>query len=138
VAWYGDRAAIWLPKDKRQLTALSEIGKEHGQPITGMLLSKKTLDQPASALADNRMPFFEWREYILLGPFLKLGNPFAPTSDEARLRDASRLGIYKTLTEEMTLKYAASPDNGVYLFLTGQPVVSGDSEKKDKDKPPVR
>ena len=129
VAWYANRAAIWLPRDKKQFDKLREIGKEHGQPITGLLLSQFTLEAPSNSISDKRSSFFEWRDYILLGPCLRLGSPLAVSFEEARRRDEVRKEILKTLTVDMALKYPVSAENRVYLFFTEQPVVQNEPEK---------
>lgn len=129
VAWYANRAAIWLPHDRKQFETLREIGKEHGQPITGLLLSQYTLQAPANSVSDKRSENFEWRDYILLGPCMRLGPPQAVSFEEGRRRDSVRAEILKTLTVDMPLKYPVSPENSVYLFFTQEPVVQNDNEK---------
>jgi hypothetical protein len=129
VAWYANRAAIWIPRDRKQLDSLREVGKEHGQPVTGLLLSQYWLEAPINQVSDKRSPYYEWKDYILLGPMMRLGPPQTVNFEEARRRDSVRAETLKTLMVDMPLKYPVSAENAVYLFFTDQPVVQNDNEK---------
>lgn len=120
VAWYGNRTAIWLPKDKGQLDTLRSDGKERGQGITGLLLSQLTMAAPITTTY-YRQPNYDWREYILLRPAMQLGKT-----------EAFRKEILNTLTSDMAIKQPASGDS-IYLFMTENPVV-----KNENDAPAAR
>ena len=47
VAWYADRACLWLPKDKEQYHAFAKLAKEQGHPVAGLVLS------PMSSMEDR-------------------------------------------------------------------------------------
>jgi hypothetical protein len=123
VAWYGDRTAIWLPKDKNQLEHLRSIGKERGQPITGLLLSRRTLDTSPVQLIDPRSPDFAWREYILFNSTMGLGAGTGRSNN-----DAVRKEIAAMMAAEMPIKNPASPYGSLYLFMTENPVVKTESQ----------
>ena len=117
VSWYGNRAAIWLPKDKGQLETMRENGKLHSQPITGLLLSQYTLSASPSSLLDSRNINFAWREYILFGPMMI----FPKT--EAAQRDFMTL-----ILSDHAIKQPASGLFSPYLFMTENPVVKKENE----------
>ena len=123
VAWYGNRAAIWLPKDKSQLEQLRSVGAERGQPITGLLLSHYTLDISPVQLLDPRSPNHQWREYILFNALMALGTGGTGGSQN----DATRKANYAMLTADMPLKFIASPFGALYLFVTQNPVVKSEN-----------
>lgn len=72
VAWYADRTAIWLPKDRAQLEAIQAMGKQEGKTVAGLLIS------PISSM-DDRLhtqmsgSYGEWADVIFRGPVLGLG-----------------------------------------------------------------
>ncbi len=117
VAWYGNRAAIWLPKDKGQLDTMRENGKLRGQPITGLLLSQFTLGANVTSVTYRNQMNYDWREYILLRPTVMFGK-----SDQAR-RDLQTL-----LLSDAALKQTASTLDSVYLFMTENPVVRTENQ----------
>ena len=117
VAWYGNRAAIWLPKDKSQLDTMRENGKLRGQPITGLLLSQFTLGANVTSVTYRNQMNYDWREYILLRPTVMFGK-----SDQAR-RDLQTL-----LLSDAALKQTASTLDSVYLFMTENPVVRTENQ----------
>ena len=117
VAWYGNRAAIWLPKDKGQLDTMRENGKLRGQPITGLLLSQFTLGANVTSVTYRNQMNYDWREYILLRPTVMFGK-----SDQAR-RDLQTL-----LLSDAALKQTASTLDSVYLFMTENPVVKTENQ----------
>lgn len=117
VAWYGNRTAIWLPKDQGQLETLRNNGKDQGQPITGFLLSQLTLSAPVTSVTYRNQPNFDWREYILLRPTMQLGKT-----------EGFRKEILTTLSAEMPIKNPASGADSVYLFMTENPVVRNENE----------
>jgi hypothetical protein len=123
VAWYGNRTAIWLPKDRGQLEQLRTVGKERGQPITGMLLSRYTLNTSPADLLDPRTPEHAWRDYILFNPLLSLG------ASGGQNNEATRRANMIMLSSDLPIKYGVSNYNGVYLFMTENPVVKTEDEE---------
>lgn len=119
VAWYGNRAAIWLPKDQGQLDTLRDNGKLRGQPVTGLLLSRYTLDTSPSELLDPRQPNFHWREYILLRSTLLFGK------SEPQQRELQSL-----ILSNVAIRQVASTMNSVYLFMTENPIVPRENPDK--------
>jgi len=117
VSWYGNRSAIWLPKDRAQLDELRTVGKERGQPITGMLLSRYTLSTSPADLLDPRSAEYPWRDYILFNPLLSLGA--SGGANNVATRNANML----MLSADLPIKYGVSNYNGIYLFMTENPVV---------------
>ena len=117
VAWYGNRAAIWLPKDKSQLDTLRDNGKLRGQPVTGLLLSQHTLGANVTSVTYRNQMNYDWREYILLRPTVMFGK-----SDQAR-RDLQTL-----LLSDAALKQTSSTLDSVYLFMTENPVVKSENQ----------
>jgi hypothetical protein len=117
VAWYGNRAAIWLPKDRGQLERLREDGKLRGQPITGMLLSRFTLDSSPYMLTDARTENYPWREYVLWQPTLF----FAKS-------ETGRKDLFSLITSELPIKQPVSPLGSPYLFMTQEPVIRSENE----------
>ena len=127
VAWYAQRPAIWLPMDRKQLDTLRDTGKEHGQPVTGILFSQLILQSPPFSLVDRRSPNFDYRDYILFYPTMTLGGNSFASADEARARDDFRIRIQKMMMENMPIKY--NYDRSVYLFFTELPAARDENEK---------
>lgn len=123
VAWYGQRAAIWLPKDKAQLDTLRNTGKERGQPITGLLLSAHTLNTSPAELINPNSPEFPWKEYILMMPTVGLG------ASGGSGNDRTRSAIQAMLAADLPVKHVASPYGGPYLFMTENPVVKKENQE---------
>jgi hypothetical protein len=118
VAWYTDRSAVWLPRDKQQLQTMMEYAAKRNQPITGILLSPYILSTPPSELISPQQPNYDWREYILLRPASRLASTEFRSFWENLLND---------LTGRMPLKYAVSSEYGNYLFMTANPVVKNEN-----------
>jgi hypothetical protein len=121
VAWYANRTAIWLPADKNQLETLRQSGKDRGQPITGLLLSQHTLGAPVSSVTFKNAANWEWRDYILLNPIMKLG------VGGRRANEAVQKELINMLMSEMPLKHPYSPDDNLYLFVTENPVIKNEN-----------
>lgn len=119
VAWYADRASVWLPRNKEQLATINEYGKVRGQPVTGLLLSHFMLSTPPTELMYPQNAYFEWRDYILFRPALTLGGANA---------NGFRNSVYNELRSQMPLKEAAAGLNSIYLFMTENPVVKQENE----------
>lgn len=119
VAWYADRASIWLPRNKQQWEDLNTYGKIRGQPITGILLSHYILATPPTELLFPQQLNFEWRDYILLRTSGTLGSANARGFRESLLSE---------ITSQMPLKHPAG-GMGVYLFMTENPVVKKENEE---------
>jgi hypothetical protein len=72
VAWYADRACIWLPKDRPQMEQIRRLATTEGKTVAGLIIS------PLSS-AEDRLhtqmsgPFGEWAEIIFRGPVLGFG-----------------------------------------------------------------
>ena len=122
VAWYGNRTAIWLPKDKSQLEQLRTVGKERGQPITGMLLSRYVLDTSPAELLDPRHSEFPWREAILYNSTMSLG------ASGGRNNEPIRREIQAMLGADMPFKYPYSSYAGVYFFAAENPIVKSENQ----------
>lgn len=117
VAWYGNRAAIWLPKDKGQLDTLRESGKLRGQPITGLLLSQYTLGANVTSVTYRNQMNYDWREYILLRPTVMFGKT-----------DSARRELQTLILSDAAIKQTASTLDSVYLFMTENPIVPKENE----------
>jgi hypothetical protein len=120
VAWYGNRTAIWLPRDRNQLERLRTSGRDRGQPITGLLLSQITLGAPVSSTMFKNHANWEWRDYILFGAATKLG------AGGGRANDRTRGEMINMIRADMPLNNVGSPDDNLYLFMTEQPLVPRD------------
>jgi hypothetical protein len=110
VAWYMDRAAILLPKDRSQLDTLRAIGKERGQPITGLLFSYKSLSAPLTQVTYERMSEFDWRNYLMIRPMMRMA--------KGQVQQAE---FQSQLLSELPIKNQAltgTVGDSVYLFLT--------------------
>lgn len=46
VAWYGDRAAVWLPGSLSQFNQLKDFAKERKSPIKGLMLTQESINKP--------------------------------------------------------------------------------------------
>ena len=114
VAWYMNRAAILLPKDKAQLETLRQTGKDRGQPISALLLSQYTLGAPLTDATYRNSGLFEWRDYLLFRPAMLI----------SRNRNQAQ-EIMSTLQADMPIKNPAltgGAGDNVYLFMTENPV----------------
>ena len=45
VAWYGDRSSLWLPTNPQQMREIKLWTEQKGQPISGILLTRKSANQ---------------------------------------------------------------------------------------------
>lgn len=76
VAWYADRASLWLPRSREQFTALRDMGEKQQHHVAGFILSPvSTQDSTLSTLATG--PYAEWTELIFRGPVASLGYDLA-------------------------------------------------------------
>ncbi len=46
VGWYGDRSSLWLPATPGQLEEISALTEQKGQPVSGLLLTLRSADEP--------------------------------------------------------------------------------------------
>lgn len=72
VAWYADRSALWLPKDRPQFDAIRGMAEEQGHPVAGFLMS------PVSSMEDRLHsqitgPYAPWSDLIFRAPLLGFG-----------------------------------------------------------------
>ena len=72
VAWYADRTALWLPKDKTQFDAIKSSLEKQGHPVAGFLMS------PVSSMEDRLHtqmggPYGPWADLIFRAPLLGFG-----------------------------------------------------------------
>jgi hypothetical protein len=114
VAWYMNRAAILLPKDKAQLETLRQTGKDRGQPISALLLSQYTLGAPLTDATYRNSGLFEWRDYLLFRPAMLISRNRAQAQE-----------IMSSLQADMPIKNPAltgGAGDNVYLFMTENPV----------------
>ena len=72
VAWYADRACLWLPKDKEQYHAFAKLAKEQGHPVAGLVLSPMSSmeDRLHSQMTGQYAP---WADMIFRTPVLGFG-----------------------------------------------------------------
>ena len=63
VAWYGDRTALWLPTTKSQLREIMKRTEKNNNPISGILITPKSLDKSLRDLIYRREK--EWGSLIL-------------------------------------------------------------------------
>lgn len=113
VAWYGNRTSVWLPKNRKQLSSLIDIGKDKGQPVSSILLSPLTLWEPISSVSQGNAEYFDWRRYIMFYPAIGLADV------QNRPQAQAMMGM---VTDGLAFKYpyatAPSAFNQLYLFLT--------------------
>ena len=66
VAWYANRASVWLPKDLDQYKRLNDYVERTGQTFAGVFLSPLSVD--TRLISDISVgPYSGWREIILNG-----------------------------------------------------------------------
>lgn len=115
VAWYMDRSCFWLPKDKGQLTRLMDIGRQKGQPVTSLLLSPLTLNQPIQQAVSQGAEYYAWREYMMFYPQLSL----AQSNEQTR-------ALMDLVLKDVPLKHpnliTNTPFRGAYLFMRDTPL----------------
>lgn len=120
VAWYMNRPALLLPKDKPQLETLRQTGKERGQPISSILLSQYTLGAPLTDATYRNTSLFEWRDYLMFRPSMLIGRNRTQVTE-----------IMATLQGDMPFKNPAmvgGPGDSFYLFMTDNPVARPENE----------
>ena len=66
VAWYADRASIWLPKDQEQYRRLDDYVESVGRKFAGIFLSPISVDGRMISEV-SRGPYAAWREVIMDG-----------------------------------------------------------------------
>ncbi|MES2708699.1 MAG: hypothetical protein V4726_19040 [Verrucomicrobiota bacterium] len=119
VAWYGNRTSIWLPKSRKQLGTMMDLGRDKGQPITSILLSPLTLWQPMSSVSQQGSEYFEWRRYIMFYGAMGLPDPTVRGAMEA---------MVATVTEGLPFKHyyglSQSAFGNLYLFMTEQNIAA--------------
>lgn len=49
VGWYGDRSSLWLPATPAQMKEISAMTEQKGQPLSGVLLTMRSANQPMIA-----------------------------------------------------------------------------------------
>lgn len=76
VAWYGDRASLWLPRNRDQFTALRDIAEKQNHHIAGFVLSPIST-QDSTLSTQSTGSFGEWTELIFRGPVASLGYDLA-------------------------------------------------------------
>ena len=54
VAWYGDRTALWLPTAKSQLREIMDRSKNNNNPISGILITPRSLNKSLYDLIHGR------------------------------------------------------------------------------------
>jgi hypothetical protein len=120
VAWYMNRAAVLLPKDKAQLETLREIGRERNQPVSALLLSQYSLGAPLTDATYRGTGLFEWREYLMLRPSTLIGKSREQVE-----------AIMSSLQADMPIRNPAmtgGPGDSLYLFMTENPVARLETE----------
>lgn len=117
VAWYGRRTSIWLPKTRKQLSTLIELGKDQGNPITGILLSPDVLWTKWNNMSQPGTEYFDWRRYIMFYPTMGLvpdpGNQQAMMVTSALVTDGMPFKAWYGLSK--------NPFGQLYLFMTEYP-----------------
>ena len=76
IAWYADRACVWLPKDTAQFDAIRKLAEKQGHHMAGLVISPL-----ASADEVAGVPFSgaysAWADWIARGPVRGLGPDLA-------------------------------------------------------------
>ncbi len=76
IAWYADRACVWLPKDTKQFDAIRELADKQGHHMAGIVVSPL-----ASADDVAGVPFSgaysAWADWVARGPVRGLGPDLA-------------------------------------------------------------
>ncbi len=77
VAWYANRASMWLPRDMDQFADLEEYVEGMGRKFAGIYITPVTVN---SNLISNisRGPYAAWREVIMTGEGIDMGVRFLP------------------------------------------------------------
>ena len=77
VAWYADRAAVWLPKDQDQYRRLDDYVESVGRKFAGIFISPISVD--GSMVTEvSRGPYAAWREVIMNGEALDMERRLLP------------------------------------------------------------
>jgi hypothetical protein len=72
VAWYADRACLWLPKNREQFTRLTDIAKSQKHPLAGFVITP-VATQDNTFITQFSSAYGDWMELIARGPLLSIG-----------------------------------------------------------------
>jgi hypothetical protein len=76
IAWYADRACMWLPKNRDQFTALRDVAEKQNHHIAGFILTPMSTENDTLSTQASG-PFGEWTELLFRGPVASLGYDLA-------------------------------------------------------------
>ncbi|RYD37627.1 MAG: hypothetical protein EOP86_02985 [Verrucomicrobiaceae bacterium] len=118
VAWYGNRTSIWLPKSRKQLQTLIDLGKEKGQSINSILLSPEVLWTEMRSVSQPGSEYFDWRRYIMFYGVMGL------LPENSGPVEAQRMAEFATdgLPFRHFSGLAGSAFGNLYLFMTEIPI----------------
>ena len=77
VAWYSDRNALWLPKDREQFRELYDYAEENRTPFAGVLFSPVTLNSKMITEI-SKGEYRDWRELIMWGEIVDITKSRGP------------------------------------------------------------
>lgn len=76
LAWYSDRASLWLPRNRDQFASLREVAEQHQQHVAGFVLTPMS-SQDTTLSTFGSGPYAEWTELAFRGPVASLGYDLA-------------------------------------------------------------
>lgn len=77
VAWYADRASMWLPKDQDQYRRLDDYVESVGRKFAGIFISPITINGKMVSEV-SRGPYSAWRQVIMNGEALDMDRRLLP------------------------------------------------------------
>lgn len=77
VAWYADRASVWLPKDQEQYRRLDDYVESVGRKFAGIFISPISVNGKMVTEV-SRGPYAAWREVIMNGEAIDMDRRLLP------------------------------------------------------------
>ncbi|MDB6140434.1 MAG: hypothetical protein JWO94_3506 [Verrucomicrobiaceae bacterium] len=76
IAWYSDRACVWLPKDTAQFEAIRQMGEKQGHHMAGIVITPLASSDDIAGVPFSGA-YSAWADWIARGPVRGLGPDLA-------------------------------------------------------------